>query len=406
MSQLRSVIRQLATDASTESMGRLVDCIEHGNATDDELACLAETLANSGQTLAPTDSIVTADIASTGGPSSLSTLLCPLYLRCLGYAVPALAVPGRPAGGVDVLAQIPGYKVDLTKEDAEIVLQACGYAHFVASRSFAPLDAALFAYRQQQHKVAIAELAITSLLAKKIAAGVRLVGLDVRVSRNGNFGTTVSVASQNADRFCRVARLLGRDAVCFLSDATAPYQPFIGRGEALVALWTVLTDRPDRLLQMHDRTCYAMANRLTYHDSGREVSRPTIQTMWAALRDNVKAQGATVDAIEECVTQVKASHTFEIVAQSEGFFHVDLNTIKSAIVSCQATTHSDNGPYSDPCGVILKSEHGDYVRHGDLLATVRCRSEFSSDFHHAVAGALAVKRQPAPNCGFLEVTHG
>lgn len=405
MSQLRDIIDQLAADASAEWMGHLIACIEHEGSTDEDLAYLAESLARSGQMIALTGGL-TADIASTGGPSSLSTLLCPLYLRCLGYVVPALAVPGRPAGGVDVMAQIPGYRVDLTKEKAERVLNACGYAHFVASRSFAPLDAAMFAYRQHHGKTAIPELAITSLLAKKIAAGVQLVGLDVRVSPHGNFGSDTGNASRNADRFCRVATHLGRKAVCFLSDATTPYQPFIGRGEALVALWTVLNDHPEPLLRRHNATCYAMANRLIHHHVKNDPVRATIGSLWAPLRDNIEAQGGTLDAFEGYVHRIESSHTVEVTAPAEGFLHVDLNAIRSAIVARQLAIRTDSQPYSDPCGVILKSEHGNFVRGGELLATLRCRSEFASDFRQAVADALTVKQQPVPNRCFLEVTHG
>ncbi len=60
-----------------------------------------------------------ADVASTGGPSSLSTLLSPLFLRAGGAVVPKLGVPGRPAGGIDCLAQIPGYRTELSAQEVE-----------------------------------------------------------------------------------------------------------------------------------------------------------------------------------------------------------------------------------------------------------------------------------------------
>ena len=384
-------------------MGRLVECIELDGSTDDDLAYLTMRLVESGETLSTVCDGLTADIASTGGPSSLSTLLCPLYLRSLGYVVPALAVPGRPAGGVDVLAQIPGYKVDLTKVEAEKVLQTCGYSHFVASRSFTPLDAVLFAYRQDRRKVNIPELAITSLLAKKIAAGVSWIGLDVRVAQHGNFGASEVDAARNATRFCRIASLLDRKARCFLTDATMPYQPFIGRGEALLALWNTLTGTPVAPLRKHDDTCYAMASRLASDLFGHQPARPTIAAMTATLRANVEAQGANMDAAENYARQVEAGHASSLVADEDGFLHVDLGALRSAIVTHQTAASSSSTPYADPCGIVLKADHGDYVRKGDLLATFRCVTEFFKEFGHAAAAAVVVKPLPVANLGFLEV---
>ena len=63
-------------------------------------ADLATILAASGERLS-VDGAVVADVASTGGPASLSTLLTPLFLRAAGAIVPKLGVPGRPAGSID-----------------------------------------------------------------------------------------------------------------------------------------------------------------------------------------------------------------------------------------------------------------------------------------------------------------
>ena len=51
-----------------------------------------------------------ADVASTGGPGSLSTLLPPFVLSTLGCNVVKLGVPGRSAGAIDSLATLPGRK--------------------------------------------------------------------------------------------------------------------------------------------------------------------------------------------------------------------------------------------------------------------------------------------------------
>jgi thymidine phosphorylase len=66
-------------------MQALVEAARDNLLTDDDVAQLATVLAESGTQL-PLDSRA-ADLASTGGISSLSTLVCPLQLRVLGYSV-------------------------------------------------------------------------------------------------------------------------------------------------------------------------------------------------------------------------------------------------------------------------------------------------------------------------------
>src|SRR6185503_4646328 len=176
-----------------------------------------------------------ADVASTGGPTSLTTLICPLYLRAFGFKVPKLGVPGRPAGGIDVLAQIPGFKFSMTDSQAIAAFNKSGYVHFLADDAHGYHDAVLFSYRKTHDAVNLVPLVIASLLTKKLIVGLSRIGLDVRVSQFGNFGATWSLAKANARQFCEVASTLDISASCFLTDGSVPYQPFIGRGESLIA---------------------------------------------------------------------------------------------------------------------------------------------------------------------------
>jgi len=253
----------LPTKADDSQFRELVDSARSGPSTAAEVAKLAMHLAVSGERLGWGSTGWTADVASTGGPGSLSTLLAPLWLVVFGRRVVKLAVPGRPAGAIDSLGTIPGYRVQLASDDVRSVVADCGFAHFLADQRFAPLDAALFEYRRRNGAVAVPTLAAASLLAKKLAVGVRLMGLDVRVGEHGNFGRSNTEARNNAALFCAAARLLGIEAVAFVASESGPVQPWIGRGESLVALAHTLgirrVDGEDLWLEEHARDCWRMA---------------------------------------------------------------------------------------------------------------------------------------------------
>ena len=231
---------------------------------------MTEVLAGSGASIGkPTAERI--DVASTGGPGSLTTLLAPLLAVACGARVSKIAVPGRPTGGIDTLGSIPGFQTELDLKNARAVLESCGYLHTMAGSHFCPLDASFFAWRQENGAQAIPELAIASLLSKKLAAGVGRVVLDIRVGPHGNFGPDRGTAKDNARRFVQVANTLGVNAACSLSGASGIAQPFIGRGEALVALDQALDGAASGWLLRHVHDCLRLASSLLAAQQARRA---------------------------------------------------------------------------------------------------------------------------------------
>ncbi|WP_315727475.1 MULTISPECIES: hypothetical protein [unclassified Bradyrhizobium] len=336
----------------------------------DEIGRLAKVLADSGSALAFPADIATADVASTGAPSSLSTLLCPLYLRNLGFNVPKLGVPGRPAGGIDVLAQVPGYRADLNAPAARAVLEQSGYAHFLAGPDFAPLDAALFRYRQKVGAQGVVPLAVASILAKKIACGIKLAGIDVRVAPHGNFGGDFATARKAAQSFCLAAKAVGIDAVAALTDARSPYQPYIGRGESLLALRELIDGRPDQWLSEHADRCLLLAAHVgALHLGPYQLTDKIAKPFF----ENIVAQGGTEKGFLNKVDSIAQSPRTEIEAQQSGFFSLDLAELRSVFVAANAPTNDE--PFPDKLGLILRKRPGSYVKDGEILASVRAADE-------------------------------
>lgn len=365
---------------------------------DEEVAAFARRLADSGENLSWTHP--TADVASTGGPSSLSTLLCPLFLRSMGWTVPKLGVPGRPAGGLDVLAQIPGYRTDLSGEEVRQVVESCGYAHFESGQRLAPLDSQLFRFRQSVGAQAVPSLVIASLLAKKIAVGVQSVGLDIRVAQHGNFGHSWDEARENAARFCRVAKILGLLPTCILTDAKQPYQPFIGRGEALVALFRVIDGRAEGLLERHSAECMTMVQATT----GNNDRLPLLSEAARAFHANVAAQGGGFD-LEEMEKNILAQHRYNVIVKSEGYISFNLAQIREILTAQQAAVAGSH-PYPDPVGVILVRDNGQFVSTGETVMTVRAPEDLWPTLSKELARAVFLLSEPDSPAEFGEIVHG
>jgi thymidine phosphorylase len=363
---------------------RLVEVARHGHWAAEEVARLAAHLAASGERAVWCDSWKTADVASTGGPGSLSTLLAPLWLRTNGCHVVKLAVPGRPAGAIDSLGTLPGYRVQLSTDEVRSVIALCGFAHFLADDRFAPLDAALFQYRRRNGAVAIPTLAAASLLAKKVAVGVRRVGLDVRVGPHGNFGVSRAEARENATVFCAAGRLLGIDAVAFIGGENAPAQPWIGRGESLVALAHALgirrVDDPDSWLDSHSITCQRMATeiaRATDANSQDLPSSKSLDVVREAFEAHLEAQGATMGDFLERVEDVYSTPRITLHAEGTGALRLDLARLRDVLVAAQAD--ADHCAFPDPAGLRLLIRPGNPVIVGEPIAAVRCSPSLDAD---------------------------
>lgn len=364
-------------------LSSIIEKLENENASDDAMVNLINELAYSGNVLNWTNCVF--DFASTGGPSSLTTLLVPLFLYGLGVGVINLAVEGRPAGAIDVLSQIEGYNLNCVQRKTEFRYPF--YVHLAANESFAPLDKALFEYRKRVGKVDVPNLAIASLISKKIASGADNIGLDIRISEFGNFGKSWSQCANNAKKFNRVASVFGINSTCFLSDANNPYQRYIGRGEALEALYALLEGTEDVQLLSHKDYCWDIACYLV-EKTGRAVKNKNVE-LKRCFQENLAFQGSKYNAFLDAVQQVKKQARHSVCADEDGYIRYDLKKIRDYIVSRQQElTGKEN--YPDPCGITLLCGTGDYVSCGTPVISVR---NYRKEDAHMFYGMYSVQKE-------------
>lgn len=352
----------LRVDRSEAAMRDVI--ITAPGASAEHVAALAVVLASSGASVPRCETA--ADVASTGGPGSLTTLLTSPLLVSAGWSVPKIGVPGRPAGGIDALGSLQGFRVDLDAREFASVLATAGHAHVRAGGVWAPLDAALFALRRRTGAQAVHELAAASLLSKKIAAGVGRAVLDVRVAPHGNFGDTVEAARTSARLFVDAAAACGITAIAVLSDASAPRQPWIGRGEALVALRDAIDGTADGALAGHAADCAELAATVP------GAPPPSRGAARAALAAHLAAQGSDERTWRDRAAAVAAAERVVVTAPSDGHVRFNMAKIRDALVAEQAAaTAPTDTAYPDPSGVVLLAMAGVTVAAGAPVLAVR-----------------------------------
>jgi thymidine phosphorylase len=190
----------------------------------DETVALTQAMARSGDTLAwaGIDRPV-ADKHSTGGVGdNVSLMLAPIAAAC-GLAVPMISGRGlgHTGGTLDKLESIPGYAITPDAELFRKVVREVGCAIIGQTGSLAPADGRLYAVRDVTATVDSIPLITASILAKKLAAGLQTLVLDVKAG-NGAFMTGASEADQLARSLVEVANGAGMRTSALITDMNEP----------------------------------------------------------------------------------------------------------------------------------------------------------------------------------------
>ena len=330
-------------------------------AEDDVLAvaALAKVLAQSGTVTRIAEHA--ADIASTGGPSSLTTLICPLMLVLAGWNVPKVTVPGRPAGSIDVLETISGFRPNPSISEMRAWIQEAHLVHALAGQAWTPLDARLFVLRQQSGFQNVPPLVVASILSKKYALGLDVTGVEIRRGSFGNVGDDIATLNRTRSLFSKVADALGFRCTAVVTGDGFPYQPYIGRGESLIALKMIFDGSSNQYLDNHLNLC-EMLVRTILPNCGSVTDRESLRRVFAA---NLSVQGSTYRAFEDRLAALAQYDRSTLRAGSAGILSWNLNEMRSLIGASQQDEHE-----TDLVGIELLTLGG-LVTVGQSIAYVR-----------------------------------
>jgi thymidine phosphorylase len=159
------------------------------------------------------------DKHSTGGVGDkVSLLLAPIVAAC-GGAVPMLSGRGlgHTGGTLDKLEAIPGYDTAPDPARLRAVVERAGCAIVGQTDDLAPADRRLYATRDATGSVESIPLIVSSILSKKLAAGLGSLVLDVKHG-SGAFMAELDDARALARALVDVAVAAGLPTVALLTD--------------------------------------------------------------------------------------------------------------------------------------------------------------------------------------------
>lgn len=350
-----------------------------------ERVALTEAMRDSGNVLRWDLPGPVVDKHSTGGiGDNVSLMLAPALAACGAY-VPMIAGRGlgHTGGTLDKLDAIPGYESQPDSETLRRVVAETGCAIVGPTEDLAPADRRLYAIRDVTGTVESIDLITASILAKKLAAGLDALVLDVKTG-SGAFMETLEDARNLADSLVDVANAVGCPTRALITDMNEPLASAAGnalevanaarflRGDAIDGrLWDVTVALGGELLALAgiEADPAAGAERIAAaFASGAAAER--FDRMVAALGGPV----GFLDAWEQHLT--RAPLMAEVTATEAGFVTaIDGRELGYAVIELGGGRRRSDDRIDHRVGLDALLGLGAAVEAGDALAVVHAADE-------------------------------
>jgi len=347
--------------------------------TERETTDLTMAMARSGEMLDLSGVVPLAvDKHSTGGVGDKTTLVVePLVAAC---GLPVGKMSGRglgfSGGTLDKMESIPGFRVNLTREEFLQKLGEEGLVLAGQSGDLAPADGKLYALRDVTGTVPSIPLIASSIMSKKIAAGAQAIVLDVKVG-TGAFMETLPEARQLAELMVAIGRLSGRKVVALLSDMNQPLGNAVGNAlEVNEAIDTLQGGGPADFREH----CLVVASHLLVVgrkavdiDEARRMAETTLQDgiAWQQFRRLVTSQGGEVSVVDKPALLPQAPLVETVAAERSGYLlGIDAREVGETSVELGAGRARKEDPIDHAVGIVIHHKVGDHIGKGEGLFTI------------------------------------
>jgi pyrimidine-nucleoside phosphorylase len=371
-------------DVPDEQMAAFCMAVYFRGLSPTETHALTDAMIRSGETV-DLSSIgrVCVDKHSTGGVGDKTSIaLGPVVAAC---GVPFAKMSGRglghTGGTLDKLESIPGFQVELTREEFIRQLSEIGLAIIGQTEDLVPADRRLYALRDVTATVEQVSLIAASIMSKKIAAGAGAILLDVKVG-DGAFMKTPERARALAEAMLELGRQFRRRVVCELTAMDEPLGAAVGNAlEVREALATLRGEGPQDLYELVLRSAaqlLALSDLGVDEVEGLRLAEESVASGAAldAYHRWIEAQGGDPD--ERRLPQAPIRRTLQ--ATQDGYVtRLSALGIGRAAVHLGAGRQRKGDPIDHAAGVLCLVKRGARVKPGPPLAEVHARDESAAE---------------------------
>lgn len=365
-----------------------------------ETTYLTSALIDSGETIDLSEIPgIKSDKHSTGGVGDKTSIALIPLVSSAGVKMAKISGKGlgHTGGTLDKLESIPGFKIELSKED--FIEQVKKYDEAIISQTSDLVygDKLLYSLRDATSTVDSIPLIASSIMSKKIAAGADTILLDVKYGK-GAFMKTVESARKLADAMVNIGKNHKKDTQALITSMEQPLGYAIGNSlEVIEAIETLKGNGPkdfEKLVLSLGAIILSQNGIEKDLEKGKEILREKINSKKAleSLRNLIKAQGGDEKVVDNYELLPIAENKEEIKADKDGFV-TEINPLELGLVSMDLgggrKKVDDEIDYST--GLILKKKIGDQVEKGETLVEVYYNKKYDEDIHDRIKDSYIIE---------------
>lgn len=338
----------------------------------EETTYLTEEMLNSGEKidLSGIDGII-VDKHSTGGVGDKVTLILGPLLASLDIKIAKMSGRGlgHTGGTIDKLEAIPGYRVELSRDEFIKQVNDIGISIISQSGNIVPADKILYALRDVTGTVDSIPLIASSIMSKKIASGADIIFIDVKVG-NGALMKTLEGAKELASTMIEIGKKFNKTVICILTDMNEPLGYAIGNSlEVKEAMDSLRGYGPSDVLELIVSIASLVLQK-TKNINDEEARNLCMKKLtngdaYNKFLELVKYQDGNIDEMKI------SERVFSVKSQKEGYLNkinaLGLGEIARTIGAGRLTKEDSIDP---TVGLVLSKKTGDYIKDGDELIKV------------------------------------
>lgn len=357
-------------------MSSLLMAIVINGMTDNEVIYLTKYMMLSGSILDLNNLTNIVDKHSTGGVGDKTTLIISPIVSSCGCKVAKMSGRGLgyTGGTIDKLEAIPGFNVNLSKEDFIKEINEIGMAVTSQTEDIAIADKKIYALRDVTGTTESIPLIASSIMSKKIASGSKNLVLDIKVGE-GALIKNLDDAHKLANLMIKIGKENNMKVVCLLTNMDIPLGNNIGNSlEVLEAINSLYYNPNNNLMKLCIELSSYMVKlglNISYEEAKEKVLE-VIQNKKAynKLLEFIKYQGGDVNKLP------KSRGIYEIKSDKEGYL-TNLHSLELAKLSSNLGSgrknKDDKIDYS--AGIIINKNINDKTEVGDTILTLYTNKE-------------------------------
>lgn len=318
------------------------------------------------------------DKHSTGGiGDKVSLILAPL-VACCDCWIPMVSGRGLgiTGGTLDKLESIPGFRVNLSIEEAMRQLERINVAMMGQTAQFCPADKKLYALRDVTGTVPSIPLITASIMSKKLAESLERLVLDVKYG-SGAFMKTREQAIVLADAMVAVGHEMGVEVSTELNAMNEPLGHAVGNALEVIESLEIMQGRgPKDLLAL----VLSQAEKITKVSQDQLLAKIQSGEVLAKFEAIVSQQGGNVKQLFELAQVHRAPVIREVRSEVAGTVTAfDAGMVGQSALELGAGRAKSTDPVHFAVGFDRLIKTGVCIEQGDVVAQIHAQSETAAD---------------------------